>query len=167
MSRKLIALALGAMVVGACHAGKALADDLVVVESCGRGGCCHEGGVCRATTETKKIEKRVYSDTCEQFCLPTCGSLFGGLLGHGCGGDCNNGACHDGNCNQCSGPHTKKYLVVKIKHEEKCVTKCVVDHAGCAAPAGNFQPLPAKPMPAPKTAGQVLEYRVLPTANGR
>jgi hypothetical protein len=177
---------MGALAVGLwAPIGTVRADEPIIVQACGQDGCgrdrgCAHDGVCRAVTETKQKEKRVYTDTCEQFCLPRCGSLFGGgLFGHGggdCdGGACHDGACHDGNCNGCKGPCTKKYLIVKIKHEEECVTRCVVDHAGCAAPhgcaapAGNVQPIPAKPMPAPKQAAQVqiLEYRALPTVNGK
>ena len=178
MSRKLFALALGALVVGVwLHAGKVLADDPLVVQACGQGGCgrdhgCPHDGVCVPYTQKKQIEKRCYTDTCEQFCLPKCGSLFGGLLGHGgCDNNCENGACHEGGCNQCEHPRTRKYLIVKIKHEEECVAACKIEHeAGCAAPAGAIQPMPAKPMPAPKPmagikAGsdvQVLEYRFMP-----
>jgi hypothetical protein len=59
-------------------------------------------------------------------------------------------------------------LIVKIKHEEQCVPVCKVE--SCAAPTPVIQPVPAKTMPAPKTASarqsalplQVLEYRDLP-----
>jgi len=108
MFRKPFALAMGVLVVGLWGAGMVLADGPVVVESCGQDSCgkdgccrharCPHDGVCVPTKEKKTIEKRVYTDTCEQFCVPKC-SLFGFLGGHGCGGcgqDCDNGACHDG-----------------------------------------------------------------------
>lgn len=177
MSRKIFALSLGALIFGIWgQAGKLSADGPVVVQACGAEGCCRQGrcphdGVCVPSTETKKIDKRVYTDTCEQFCLPKC-PLFGGLFGGGgCDSHCENGACHDGSCHQCEHPRTRKYLVVKIKHEEQCIPACKVEPEGaCAAPAGTIQPAPAKPMPAPKPmAGvqpvpqmQVLEYRFMP-----
>ena len=101
MSRKLFALVTGAVLVGAwAGAGPVLADGPVVVEACGTEGCCRHArcphdGVCVPTTEKKTIEKRVYTDTCEQFCLPKC-PLFGFFGGHGCGGcghDCQGGGC--------------------------------------------------------------------------
>ena len=189
MSRKLFALVTGALVVSfSAGVGPVLADGPVVVEACGADGCCRHarcphGGVCVPTTEIKKIDKRIYSDTCEQFCLPKC-PLFGFLGGHGCGGcghDCHDGACHEGGtCHQCEHIRTRKYLVVKIKKEEQCVAACKVEHEACAAPAGTVQPMPAQPMPAkpmpaakPTAAGQpvpqvqVLEYRYMPTPQVR
>src|SRR6266571_1893427 len=176
MSRKFFALSLGAFIFGISgQAGTVSADGPVVVEACGAEGCCRQGrcphdGVCVPTTETKKIEKRVYTDTCEQFCLPKC-PLFGGLFGGGgCDSHCENGACHDGSCHQCEHPRTRKYLIVKIKHEEECVPACKVEQGCCAAPSGTIQPVPAKAMPPAKTASagqtalplEVLEYRDLP-----
>ena len=180
MSRKLFALAAGALIVGVwAGVGPVLADGPVVVEACGGAGCCRHGGcphdgVCVPTTETKTITKRVYGDICEQFCVPKC-PLFG-FLGHGgcggCGHDCDHdGACHDGAaCHDCEHIRTRKYLVVKIKKEEQCVPACKVEHEACCAPAGTIQPVPAKPMPAPKPAAaapqpqqvQALEYRYMP-----
>jgi hypothetical protein len=179
MSRKFFALATGVLALSTwAMAGSALADDVVVVQACGQacgqGGCCRDrgcphGGVCVPTTETKKIDKRVYTDICEQFCVPKC-SLLGFLRGGGCDSDCENGSCHDGNCHQCEHPRTRKYLVVKIKHEEECVPACKVEQGCCTAPSGTIQPVPAKAMPPAKTASagqttlplQVLEYRTLP-----
>jgi hypothetical protein len=179
MSRKLFALALGALILGVWgQSSRVRADEPVVViqaggQSCGQGGCCrdrgcdHEG-VCVPITQTKKVEKRCYTDKCEQFCLPRCGGLFSGGCG-GCGDGCDHGACHE-----CGHVCVKKYLIVKIKQEEQCVPACKVEqgcaHDGCAAPA-IIQPVPAKPMPAVKPtaavlpgqpAMQVLEYRALP-----
>jgi hypothetical protein len=164
--------------------GNARADDGVIIQACGQGGCCNDrgcphDGVCVPYTQTKKVEKRCYTDTCEQFCLPKCGSLLGGgLFGRGCGGDCDNGACHEGGCNQCCGPRTKKYLIVKIKQEEQCVPACKVEHGACGhgdcgAPAGTIQPAPAKQLPSAKPASavrsngqvQILEYRYMPMPN--
>ena len=191
MSRKFFALALGALLAGVLSS-RAQADDIVVIqaggqacgqESCGRGGCgrdhgCCNEGVCVPYTQTKKVEKRCYTDTCEQFCLPKC-SCFGGLFGGGCGGGCGDGACGAGSCaadHQCGHVRTKKYLIVKIKQEEQCVPACKFEQGGCAAhgcaaPANTIQPVPARPMPAPKAASagqsalplQVLEYRDMPT----
>jgi len=178
MTRKLFALALGALIVGAwSQSGRVRADDPVIVQACGQGGCCrdrgcgHEG-VCVPIMQTKKVEKRCYSDTCEQFCLPRCGGLFGGGCGN-CGG-CGDGCGHGEACHECGHVRTKKYLVVKIKQEEQCVPACKVEqgcaaHEGCGAPT-IIQPVPAKPMPAVKPTAtilpgqplQVLEYRSLP-----
>ena len=189
MSRKLFALVTGAVLVGAwAGAGPVLADGPVVVEACGTEGCCRHArcphdGVCVPTTETKKIEKRVYSDTCEQFCLPKC-PLFGFFGGYGCGGcghDCDHdGSCHEGGaCHQCEHIRTRKYLVVKIKKEEQCVPACKVEqgacHEACEAPAGTIQPAPAKPMPATKPTAaapqpqqvQALEFRYMPMPQTR
>jgi hypothetical protein len=97
--------------------------------------------VCQPVTETKKVSKRVYTSVCEDFCLPRC-SFLGGLIGHS---DC--GECKDAKC----GPvHAKKYLVVKIRTTEECVTKCVPKPA-CEPPVIFTLPvpvsttLPAKP----------------------
>jgi len=178
MSRKLFALAMGALIFGAIgQSGNARGDDAVVVQACGHEGCgrdrgCNREGVCHPATETRKVEKRCYTDTCEQFCLPRC-SCFGGLFGGGCG-SC--GGSGEG-CGQCEANHqcghvcVKKYLIVKIKHEDQCVPVCKVDHEACGAPAcGTAQPAPAKAMPAAKPAaaarpnGQVQgpEYRYMP-----
>src|SRR5438093_6808537 len=191
MSRKPFALAMGTLIVGLwAGVGGVLGDGPVVVESCGRDACgrdgccrharCPHDGVCVPTTEKKTVEKRCYTDTCEQFCLPKC-SLFGGHgcggCGHDCGdeGACHDGACHDGGgCQQCEHIRTRKYLIVKIKKEEECVPACKVEHQACAAPCdapvGTIQPAPVKPMPAPKPTAavqrpqqvQVLEYRFMP-----
>jgi hypothetical protein len=84
-------------------------------------GCCPDGcgeKVCRSVVETKTVTKRVYSEVCEDFCVPRC---------LGCaiwGGDC------DGNCCKLQ---TRKYLVVKQRKHEECVNKCVVEHV-CPPP---------------------------------
>ena len=191
MTRKLFALAMGALMLGPwAQSGRVRAGDPVVVEACGQGGCGHDRGCCREgvcvpITQTKKVEKRCYTDTCEQFCLPKCGSLLGLFGGHGgcggCGQSCDHGACdhgqacdHGAACHQCGHVCVKKYLIVKIKQEEQCVPACKVEHeacaAPCAAPAETIQPAPAKPMPATKPTAaaaqpqqvQVLEYRFMP-----
>jgi len=67
MSRKIFALSLGALIFGIWgQAGKISADGSVVVQACGAEGCCRQGrcphdGVCVPSTETKKIDKRVYN----------------------------------------------------------------------------------------------------------
>src|SRR5262249_39634331 len=63
--------------------------------------------VCIPTTEIRKTEKREYTDRCEDFCLPC--SCWG-MLTHKC---------------DCSRVHTRKQLIIKIKHREQEVTKCV------------------------------------------
>jgi hypothetical protein len=184
MTRKLFALTLGALILGVWgQSGRIWADDAVVVEACGPGGCGHDRGCCREgvcvpITQTKKVEKRCYTDKCEQFCLPKCGGLFGGGCGS-CGKSCDHGACdhgqacdHGAACHQCGHVCVKKYLIVKIKQEEECVPACKVEAcpSACAAPAGTIQPMPAKPMPSAKPAAavqqppqvQVLEYRFMP-----
>ena len=86
MSRKLFALTLGAFMVGALS-GNVRAEEPALIQACGQGGCCRDhgcpqDGVCVPYTKTKQVEKRCYTDTCEQFCLPKC-SLLGGLFGGG------------------------------------------------------------------------------------
>src|SRR5262249_37979368 len=96
------------------------ADDIVLVGGHCGAGCGHK--VCRPTVETKKVPKTVYSDVCEDFCLPRCS-----LHGH-CGhGGCCEEACAEGRCGRV---RTKKYLVIKTRQKEQCVTKCVVEECG-------------------------------------
>ena len=99
--------------------------------------------VCHRVTENKTIAERKYDAVCEDFCYPRCGffSLFTG----GCGD------CADG---KCSCVRTKKYLLVKIRKHDECVSKCVVGYeapacpAPCPAPC--YPPTPVMPPPAPK-----------------
>ena len=90
--------------------------------------------VCCPVTEMKKVTKRVYSDTCEDFCLPR-SSFLGGLFHKDCA------ECKEASCGKV---RTKKYLVVKIRTHEECITKCVPTPSG-AAPAPAAVPLPVKP----------------------
>lgn len=107
------------ILVGIATAASA-GDQLLPVRS---EGC--DCKVCRPATETKKVATRVYTKSCEDFCLPRC-SFLGGLF---CRSKCDD--CKDTKC----GPvHTKKYLVVKFRTHEECVTKCAVRPA-CPAPA--------------------------------
>ncbi len=72
--------------------------------------------VCQPVSEVKKVPVRVYTSVCDDFCLLR-PSFLGGLF---CNQDC--AGCKDARC----GPvHTKKFLVVKIRTHEECVTKCV------------------------------------------
>jgi hypothetical protein len=91
---------------------------LVSAASAGHGGssadCCDTScptdcgkKVCTPTTEIKKVEKREYTDRWEDFCLPC---SICGMLTHHC---------------DCSKVHCRKLLIIKIKHCEKEVTKCV------------------------------------------
>ncbi len=122
-------------------------------------GCLKK--VCRPTTDVKKIDHRVYDCASEDFCMPG-GSLFGRLFGgHGCD------ACPAGGCER--HVRTKKVLVVKIRKEEQCVNKCVVEYqlaepscpaplacpaSGCATPILTTVPsqviLAPSPAPAPE-----------------
>src|SRR5438309_1299336 len=102
--------------------------------------------VCHRVTENKTISVRKYDDLCEDICYPRCGffSLFGG-----CCDDCADG--------KCSAVRTKKYLLVKIRKHDECVSKCVPSvaepacPAPCYGPAPGIAPLPA-PLPPPKSA---------------
>ncbi len=169
MSRKFFSLALGAVALAVLGlAGSAFAaDEIMIVEGCGRDGSCHKA--CHPVTEHKKVSKRVYGDICEDFCLPKCG-LFGCLSGHShCdedGGDCAHGA-------KCGHVCTRKYLTVKVREHEECVTKCVVDQQGCSATvdqkacpahAVSLQPVPMLPAPAPAPRATVPQ-RLSPNAH--
>jgi hypothetical protein len=86
--------------------------------------------VCVGEKATREKTTRVYGDTCEDFCLPKC-SLTGGFkLGHhhdDCDAGCDQG-CDAGGCASCGNcVRTRKYLVVRIKKEEECYTKCHVE----------------------------------------
>ena len=121
--------------------------------------------VCVPEQATRTVEKRVYGDVCEDFCVPKCtfGGGFGGFLHHkhddcgACGPDgCGHGGCEDGNCAEC-GKHirVRKFLVVKIRPHEECYTKCNVAyeapcaHGACEAPAGCAGAVVAPPAPTP------------------
>jgi hypothetical protein len=98
---------------------------------------------CIPETATRTNERRVYGEDCEDMCLPK-GSLFAGLpklRGHGhqdCDA-CPSDGCESGHCASCEHcVRTRKFLVVKIKHEEETYTKCepgyVPEEPKCRAP---------------------------------
>jgi hypothetical protein len=145
----------------------------VIVAPPAAAGCCAPAceapclkKVCVPEQAVRTIDKRVYGDTCEDFCVPKC-SLFGGLMKFGghkhddcCEGGCSHDSCESGSCPSCEHHvRTRKYLVVKIKHEEECYTKCNVGyepeapkcaHGACAAPGGCAETVilpPAAAMP--------------------
>jgi|SRR5260370_20224712 len=121
-------------------------------------GCCADGcaeACCKPITDTRKVIKPHYTDVCEKFCEVSCWgcSLFGG----GCCGE-----------HGCSKVKTRKILVVRLRPEEQCVNKCVVDYkvaepcvkpapfalpAPCATPhhvvvpAPTYMPPTARPLP--------------------
>ncbi len=93
--------------------------------------------VCVGEKATREKTRRVYGESCEDFCVPKC-SLFGGLslFGHkhgdcadgSCGG-CADGGCTAEGCTSCERcVRTRKYLVVKVKREEECYNKCHVEY---------------------------------------
>src|SRR5262245_32152955 len=104
--------------------------------------------VCVPKTEVKKVDRRVYDCAHEDFCIRCC-SLFGRMFNwHSCG-DCP--LCEDH-------VRTRKVLVVKIRKDERCETKCVVEQAPvapCIIPSlpplqiGVPNPPPPMPVPAP------------------
>jgi hypothetical protein len=101
--------------------------------------------VCVPTVETKTVDKRVYSTSCDNVCYPNCGGL--GLLRrlcskHGCG-ECDDG-CADGGCHKCSKVYTKKYLVLHIRKEEKCYNRCIPEPVACEAPCPAPCPAPCQ-----------------------
>ena len=128
MARKLYTFGFAVAALALAIAGIGFAADAPVVVG---GACADDCGhkVCRPTVETKKVSKTVYTDVCEDFCLPRCS--FHCLFGHrGC---CDDGCCAEGKCGRV---RTKKYLIVKTRQEEHCVTKCVVEQEACPhAPA--------------------------------
>ncbi|HKI35392.1 MAG TPA: hypothetical protein VKA46_26270 [Gemmataceae bacterium] len=132
--------------------------------------------VCVPERDTKKVEKRVYGEACEDFCLPKCPLCPKvHLHKHGdcdtCQGDgCQDGDCQaDGTCAKCEHHvRERKYLVVKIKHEEECIPKCHVEYqvaepkckeshfphrkapcadGGCLPPSGDVSVVPVAPPP--------------------
>jgi hypothetical protein len=120
------------MIVAGFATAASAGDKLLPVR--GESGDCK---VCQPVTETKKVATRVYTKSCEDFCLPRC-SFLGGLF---CRSNCDE--CKELKC----GPvRTKKYLVVKIRTHEECVTKCV-PKPSCETPVPipPANPLPARP----------------------
>lgn len=118
------------------------------------GGCCDScppgyKKECVPVPSKKTVTHRVYSDRCEDFCLPKC-SLFGHH-----GGNC--GGC-DGcsTCGNCEKVRTRKVLIVRLRSCEECENKCEVqlvpscDHApSCCGGTVILQGQPA--MSAPRT----------------
>jgi hypothetical protein len=108
-----------------------------MADGCCAAPCCEPPlkKVCVGEQAVRTIDKRVYGESCEDFCVPKC-SLFGGMsLGHrhndcgDCGGGCAAGGCSEGGCTSCEHhARTRKYLVVKIRHEEECYNKCNVEY---------------------------------------
>jgi hypothetical protein len=117
MIRKLITPGLALALLALTRIASA---DPVPAAPCGDGVCMKP--CCRAIEEPKKVIKPCYSSVCEDFCEVACpGCLFG-------------------HCSTC-GPNTRcllktrKILVVKLKPEEHCHTKCVLDYVpACSAP---------------------------------
>ncbi|MFL5342332.1 MAG: hypothetical protein ACJ8F7_19465, partial [Gemmataceae bacterium] len=88
--------------------------------------------VCVGEKATRTVEKRVYNETCEDFCQPKC-SLFGGFGGflkghkHADCGDCADGGCQT--CTKCEHcVRTRKFLVIHFPKEEECYNKCHVEY---------------------------------------
>jgi hypothetical protein len=142
----------------------------VLQEACGA-SCCEPclKKVCVPEQAVRTIDRRAYGDTCEDFCVPKCPWMpsFSGFGHHkDCCDACPAQGCGEGGCAQCSQCiRTRKYLVVRIRHEEECYTKCNVAYehqapACCPAPACDAPallppataPMPsAEKLPAPKT----------------
>jgi hypothetical protein len=104
--------------------------------------CCDQK-VCRATTEEKKTDKRVFGSACEEFCLAKCS--WSSLFHRGC---CDGTCCEDK-------VRCRKYLVVKIRKEETCASKCVVESLApsCCVTPGSVPPVPPMvPVPMPRLA---------------
>jgi hypothetical protein len=128
--------------------------------------------VCVPEQAVRTIDRRVYGDVCEDFCVPKCPLMPTLPSFHhkhdDCCDACPSHGCNEGGCAQCSNCiRTRKFLVVKIRHEEECYTKCNVAYehqapACCPAPAcavpsccGTLPPPvvtmpPAEKIPAPK-----------------
>jgi hypothetical protein len=107
---------------------------------CPAPACCEPclKKVCVGEKATRTIDKRVYGESCEDFCLPKC-PLFSGF-GHGhkqhdCGGCCDTGCdagCCDTGCDTCTKcehcVRERKYLVIHVRKEEECYNKCHVEY---------------------------------------
>lgn len=134
------------------------ADNPALAPGCCADACCTK--VCRPTVETKKVTKRVYDDSCEDFCLPKC-SLFGCLFGHSSsrGDDCSD-------CTKCDHhPRTRKYLLIRTRTHDECEHKCVVVNEACCPapccpapciPQAPAAPAPMAPAPMPKSNQQIM-----------
>ncbi len=137
--------------------------------------CCDSGmkKVCQPISDVKKVNKVVDSQGCEDFCVPHC-SLTGGLFKwpkkKGCAEqpECNTAgtcdSCANGNCAKCGKVHTRKYLVIKVKTHEECVTKCVVGYEPCNTAKTCELPCAVKPC---ETTGIIeAPSPAMPTAPG-
>jgi hypothetical protein len=105
---------------------------------------------CKPITDTRKVIKPHYTHVCEDYCEVSC--LGCTLLGGGCCGE-----------HGCTRVKTRKILVVRLRPEEQCVNKCVVDykvappcHTPCVKPVPCATPAPVAtphrvvvPAPAP------------------
>jgi hypothetical protein len=121
--------------------------------------------VCVPYTSVKTVTRRVYGETCEDFCVPKCPLSLGLHKGHG-HGDCD--ACPTEDCQtecaQCEHKvRQRKYLVVKIKQCQETATSCSVEcrleeptcrraacEPSCLPPAGTIVTSPAPMPPAEK-----------------
>jgi hypothetical protein len=100
--------------------------------------CCDTGSkvkkTCRAEVEVKK--KAVYHYDCKDvdFCVPKCKFSFGGLFKKKkCGDECGEcDSCDQGGCQECGRVRTKTVLLKKVRYEDECKTKCVVEE--CCEP---------------------------------
>ena len=115
----------------------ALAFGVVAMAASAQDPCCDQK-VCRATTEVKKTDKRVFGFACEDFCLAKCS--WSSLLHRGC---CDCTCCEDN-------VRCRKYLVVKIRKEETCASKCVPESLASPCRATPVSVMPMATVPAPK-----------------
>jgi hypothetical protein len=143
MIRRMITLSWAAAAVGVLGitAIASAADNPVVASGCGADACCNK--ICKSVVEQKKVTKRVYDDSCEDFCLPKC-SLFGCFFGHS--------SCSD-DCGKCGHVKTSKFLLIRNREHEECVRKCIVVNEPCCVPTCSPAPVvqPASAAPAPRT----------------
>lgn len=97
-------------------------------------------------SEPKKNTKVVYNSKCQEYCLPSCGSLFDRLCG---GGSCE--PCKSGEC----GPVRTRNVLVKKKVPDCDTMTCVLkDAPACETTISMPSPPVVVPMPlqpAPKS----------------
>jgi hypothetical protein len=102
--------------------------------TCGKTVCC-------PTTEEKKVEKRYYTSCKEEFCPCSILGIFSGKCG-------------------CGKPKTRKDLILKIRHCECCVKKCVpVTQPACEVPCAPAHPTGCVSAPAAAPAVSVSSWR--------
>src|SRR5262249_42716647 len=80
---------------------------------------------CVPVQGTKSVTTRVYTDRCEDFCLPKC-SFFG----HHHHGDCGDGCT---SCGKCGHVRSRKDLYVKLRKCDECEHKCEVQLVPCGS----------------------------------